>query len=461
MGEWFSSLQFRTVLAFTVVLALALGGVSLYVGHAAQREVDHFEHRRQEVRAARLQGLLSSHYSARESWAELQPALDQSVPLFDRRILVTDAQGNVVGDSHKKHGGHWRPSARKGHRLPITVGKDEVGAVTIAPAAITTPSQFPREPAVSRLASAVDQSLLWTGLAAGAGGILLVSLTSRWLLSPIRTLSSAARKLGQGDLSQRVSLSGPSEMTQLAHTFNAMAANLERLEAQRRNLVADVAHEIRTPLSNIQGYLEAIKDGLLQPNQATIDTVHNQVLHLARLVEDLRLLAQAEAGALHLDYQVAFLAQVLEETVLAFCPRAETKGVVLNLEVRPDLPPLRIDRTRIAQVVGNLLENAVRHTPPGTTVTLLAEIVEGNARVTVADVGPGIPAEDLPLVFERFYRVDPSRARSTGGTGLGLTIAKQLVEAHQGHIWVESAPGEGTRIGFDLPFDPTQPPSEL
>ena len=261
--------------------------------------------------------------------------------------------------------------------------------------------------------------------------------------------------------SQRVSLSGPSEMTQLAHTFNAMAANLERLEAQRRNLVADVAHEIRTPLSNIQGYLEAIKDGLLQPNQATIDTVHNQVLHLARLVEDLRLLAQAEAGALHLDYQAASLAQVLEETILAFRPRAETKGVVLNLEVRPDLPPLRIDRTRIAQVVGNLLENAVRHTPPGTTVTLLAEIVEGNARVTVADVGPGIPAEDLPLVFERFYRVDPSRARSTGGTGLGLTIAKQLVEAHQGHIWVESAPGEGTRIGFDLPFDPTQPPSEL
>ena len=217
--------------------------------------------------------------------------------------------------------------------------------------------------------------------------------------------------------------------------------------------------KIRTPLSNIQGYLEAIKDGLLQPNQATIDTIHNQVLHLALLVEDLRLLAQAEAGVLHLNYQMESLARLLEDTVLAFRPRADLKGVELALEFPLDSPQVWLDRNRIAQVVTNLLENGVRHAPPGTTVTISTAVAGGNARVMVADAGPGIPVNDLPNVFERFYRVDPSRARSTGGTGLGLTIAKQLVEAHQGQIRVESSPGNGARFSFDLPLDPIQPAS--
>jgi signal transduction histidine kinase len=451
MTDWFSSLQFRTVLAFAGVLALALGGVSLYVGHAAQRGVDQFESRRQEVRVERVQGLLARHYSQRESWAGLQTTLDRSGPLIDRRILVTDAGGKIVGDSQWERDGRWHRGERRGRRHPINVGNDEVGSVLIAPSA---PSRFPREPAVSRLAAAVDRSLLWTGLAAGAGGLLLVSLTSRWLLSPIRSLSAAARRLGQGDFSQRVSLSGPSEMGQLARTFNAMAENLERLEAQRRNLVADVAHEIRTPLSNIQGYLEAIKDGLLQPTPATIDTIHNQVLHLNLLVEDLRLLALAEAGALQLDLREDSLAVVLEEAVLAFRPRAELKGVELALDVPPGLPPVHLDRTRIAQVAGNLLDNAVRHTPTGSAVTVIAAVSGEMAAVTVADAGPGIPESDLPFVFERFYRVDPSRSRSTGGTGLGLTIARQLVEAHGGHIQVDSTPGQGTRFTFNLPLAP-------
>ena len=454
MGKWFSSLQFRMVLAFAVALALALGGVSLYVGHAAQRGVDQYELRRQEVRVERVQGLLARHYSHRESWDGLQTTLDRSGPLIDRRILVTDSEGNVVGDSHRERAGRWPRAERRERHHPIKVGNDEVGAVLIAPSPPANPSRFPPEPAVSRLAAAVDQSLLWTGLAAGAGGLLLVSLTSRWLLSPIRSLSAAAVRLGQGDFSQRVSLSGPSEMGQLAHTFNTMAENLGRLEAQRRNLVADVAHEIRTPLSNIQGYLEAIKDGLLQPTPDNIDTIHSQVLHLSLLVEDLRLLAQAEAGALHLDLREDSLGSVLEEAVLAFRPRADLKGVELTLDIPPGFPRVWMDRTRIAQVVANLLDNAVRHTPSGSAVTVTVTESGDMGRVTVADSGPGIPETDLPFVFERFYRVDPSRSRSTGGTGLGLTIGKQLVEAHRGQIQVESAPGQGTRFTFTLPLVP-------
>ena len=216
--------------------------------------------------------------------------------------------------------------------------------------------------------------------------------------------------------------------------------------------MADVAHELRTPLSNIQGYLEAVRDGLLQPDNHTIDTIHQQALHLALLVEDLRLLALAETGALRLNMEPSSLEQVLEKSMQAVRPRAEAGSIALSLEVQPNFPLVEMDRTRIAQVVGNLLENAITHTPQGGRVTVSAEVTAiGWARVTVADTGAGIPADDLPQVFERFYRAEPSRTRSTGGAGLGLTIARQLVEAHGGAIYAESEPGNGSRFVFELP----------
>ncbi|MCH8280748.1 MAG: HAMP domain-containing protein, partial [Chloroflexi bacterium] len=295
--------------------------------------------------------------------------------------------------------------------------------------------------------------LLWTGLAAGAAGILLVSLVSRWLLAPMQALASAATRLGGGDLSQRVSTSGPSEIAKLANSFNTMAGNLQQAEEQRRNLVADVSHELRTPLTNIRGYLEAVKDGLLEPTPDTIDTIHQQAMHLSRLVDDLRLLAQAEGGALHLNLEPDSLDEVVNRSVTAFQTQAKAKGVKLSLSVSPGFPLVVMDRTRISQVIANLLDNAINHTPEGGLVNVNVEKAgSGMARVTVEDAGEGIAPEDIPMVFERFYRVDPSRARATGGVGLGLTIAKKLIEAHDGAIHAESTPGKGSRFAFDLPL---------
>ena len=169
-------------------------------------------------------------------------------------------------------------------------------------------------------------------------------------------------------------------------------------------------------------------------------------------MEDLRLLALAEAGALRLNRELDSLADVLHRSVEAIRPRAEAKGVAVSLDAQPDFPLIEIDRTRVAQVVGNLLENAIQHTPEGGQVAVLAEVTGSAARVTVADTGEGIPPEDIPQVFERFYRVDASRSRATGGVGLGLTIAKQLVEAHGGNIRAESTPGKGSRFIFELPL---------
>ena len=237
----------------------------------------------------------------------------------------------------------------------------------------------------------------------------------------------------------------------MAQSFNIMAEGLEEAERHRRNLTADVAHELRTPLSNIQGYLEAIKDGVVQPTPGTIDTIHGQAMHLSRLVEDLRLLAQVEAGALVLELHPTGVEELLQSCVEAVRPRADAKEVGLNLELAHSLPTVELDTTRISQVVDNLLENAITHTPEGGSVTVSANAVDGDIEIAVADTGPGIAPEELSRLFERFYRADPSRDRSTGGAGLGLTIARRLVEAHGGTIEVSSVVGEGTRFTIRLP----------
>ena len=450
MRNWLYSLQFRLVVGFALVLALALGGVSFYVGLAAEREVQSFENLRDEVNKARVHQLVSRFYSEGNGWAELQPALERAGPLSGRRIVVRDPAGQIVGDSHRKFSIPLQRSQAGSRSFPIVFNEREVGSFVVAS---DTAPEIIREPPASRLASAVDRYLLWTGLAAGALGVLMVGFVSRRLLAPIQALGTASRRLGGGDLTQRVATSGPREISDLAQSFNAMAGSLERAEEQRLSLVADVAHELRTPLSNIQGYLEALKDGLITPDADTLDTIHQQVVHLARLVEDLRLLAQAEGGALSLNLEPNSLQEVLSRSVEAFRTRAEAKGVDLSLQVSPGLPLVILDRTRIAQVVGNLLENAVHHTPQGGVVKVSAAATgEGSASVTVEDSGEGIAPEEIPLVFERFYRVDPSRSRATGGVGLGLTIAKQLVEAHGGAIHAESTQGRGSRFIFELPL---------
>ena len=189
---------------------------------------------------------------------------------------------------------------------------------------------------------------------------------------------------------------------------------------------------------------------MVEPNEETIDTIAGQASLLSRLVEDLRVLALAEAGSLSLDLQPDSLEEVLRGTVESFGPRAEAKGVNLSLDVSPGLPMVEMDRARIAQVTSNLVENAIFHTPDGGRVSLTARVVGTHAEVSVEDTGPGMGPEELPLVFERFYRVDPSRSRATGGAGLGLTIVKQLVEAHGGTIRAESTPGAGSRFIFEL-----------
>lgn len=456
MARYFYSLQFRLVLGFTVVLAMALAGVSAYVGYAADREVERFQRQQDDSRTERVQRVINQFYNSRErgNAAQLQALLEQAGRISNRRIIVQGRNGEVVGDSHLQLVGRRYQPAPDAGVLPVLVGSQQVGSFAVIRDPVAEASaQGVAEPVAASLVSAVNRSLIWTGLAAVALGTLLVSILSRKLLAPVKYLGATAQQLGSGDFSQRAPAEGANEIRQLAVAFNSMAANLEDAERQRRNLVADVAHELRTPVSNIQGYLEAVKDGLLEPNEGTIETIHGQVVHLGHLVEDLRLLAQAEAGALQLHRIPSQMPVVLQGCVDAVRPRAEAKGITLTLEADMAMPYVEMDSTRISQVVNNLLENAIIHTPEGGSVTVTSGTDQGRmVRVAVADSGTGISSEDLLRVFDRFFRADASRSRATGGVGLGLTIAKQLVEAHGGSIHVESVVPNGARFVFEIPI---------
>ena len=481
MPSWLFSLQFRLVAGFALALALVLGGVSLYIGRAADREAERLEGLSETARALRIRHALADYYEHNKDWKDVQPVLDRASFVSGREIVVEDKDGALIGDTRRdkaayfERGKHFATyDVGSGSGAKVYVGPTKSVAWIVRPPAppampeLPAPPQLPAgvetlhvevseftEPSWSRFAAATDRSLLWAGVVAGAGGLLLVSLTSRRALRSVRDLTAAARRMGAGDLSQRVDAGGRDEIGELSRTFNGMADALERAERQRRHLVADVAHELRTPLSNVQGYVEALRDGVLEPDAQTLATIHQQVLYLSELVEDLRLLADTEAGDFILHRERGSLADALRECIEGVRARAEAKGVALASRLPASAPDVSFDRTRLAQVVGNLLDNAIRHTPPGGSVSVTLEFDADAATVSIRDTGEGIPEEQLPFVFDRFYRVDPSRSRVTGGAGLGLTIARQLVEAHGGAIRAQSEPGRGTTLTFHLPKVPS------
>jgi two-component system OmpR family sensor kinase/two-component system sensor histidine kinase BaeS len=255
-----------------------------------------------------------------------------------------------------------------------------------------------------------------------------------------------------GDLNVRVESSAVREIDDLAGAFNTMATSLSDADRQRRQMTADVAHELRTPLAIIRGRLEGMQDGIYSPSPEQITTLLNETALLERLIEDLRLLALVDTGQLPLHKESISPTFLLESVGRSFAEQARSLGVELRVADLPALPEVEADPQRISQVLGNLIANSLRHTPAGGTVLLNASRGVDAVYVSVSDTGSGIAPEDLPHIFDRFYRADAARTRTGGGAGLGLAIARRLIEAHHGTIRAESAPGQGTVITFSLPL---------
>ncbi len=297
-----------------------------------------------------------------------------------------------------------------------------------------------------------DQALLLA-----AGGAVLVALVMGWLLSrtltqPLNALTEATHRMAEGELGGEVAVTSRDEIGNLAKAFNRMSRELARSNNARRQMTADVAHELRTPLTVISGYIESMRDGDLAPTPTRMDVIYSEIERLQRLVGELRVLSQADAGELRLQLQPIEGHDLLRQAVATFGHQAEQNGVTLTFDESAPLPAILLDENRMAQVFTNLLSNALRHTPPGGAIRLSAGYNAGTVSFVVQDTGEGIAPEDLPYIFDRLYRADKSRTESHGeGTGLGLAIVRAIVEAHGGRIRADSTPGSGTTITISIP----------
>ncbi len=359
-------------------------------------------------------------------------------------LYVVDEQGHIVYSTYHGLIGQTRDVNNLPASAPIVVQGETKGYVAL--------EELPPGRQAHFVVEGLSRALLMLSLIGGVIGVVFGVLVSRSLTGPLNRLTQAARAIGAQNLSRRVKEEGTTEVEELARAFNEMAAALEQTEKLRRSLVAGVAHELRTPLTVLQGNLRALLDDVYSLDKSEVARLYDQTLLLSRLVADLHELSQAEAKQLPLNLQPLRVNELLDATVATFGPTAEEKRVTLKVEVPPNLPPLLADRARLSQVLHNLLNNALTHTPEGGQVTIRAEHTGAKFCLSVQDTGDGIPPEHMPYIFERFYRADLARSRNAGGTGLGLAIVKAIVEAHGGQITVasEGRPGQGSTFTVEF-----------
>ena len=446
------SLRTRLILLVVVVLVVAGSLATWFLSGAVRQRFEDYllwEQTASQDRRARLEAMLptvlADHYGQYGSWQGTAELVKEFGQLTHEQIILADETGKVIIDSA---GGRvdYEIARDLASLHPISVNDKVVGAFKVLPLP-------PWDNSAGQLAfvRAVNNSLLYAMLAAGVLALILTLALTRGILRRVHALTNAVQKMQRGDLNQRVPNGSQDEIGRLAHAFNDMANGLARMEQLRRNMVSDVAHELRTPLSNIRGYLEAIQDGVVEAKPETIQSLHEEAMLLNRLVNDLQQLALAEAGQLKLARQQIPIHDLVDKALQSIAYRASDNNIRLRANLPATLPRVQVDAERIGQVLRNLLNNAVEYTPRNGVITVSAAQEHNHVQVAVHNNGAGIAPEHLPNLFERFYRVDRSRTRTTGGSGLGLAIVKQLVEAHGGRVWAHSRPNQDATFYFTLP----------
>jgi two-component system sensor histidine kinase BaeS len=446
------ALRLRLLAAFVGVAAAAIAAFAALTLWAGRGDVADLVRHQQQATAGQVASALEDAYRAAGAWAgaDLRPA--RAIAVSGGALLeVRDASGALLLRAARGLGagagaGHGAtlPAGTYGTPLAVAV---RAGGTTVGTASVS----FPRgalPPAERQLRDALTRTTLW-GVAIAATVALLVGLlVAAGITRPLRRLTAAVQRLGAGDRRARANLTAPGELGELAAAVDTMAAALEREDDLRRALTADVAHELRTPVTILAGQCEALLDGVAAPTPEQIASLHDEVLRLGRVIEDLETLASAEAAALRLEHGEVDLRALVEQTARLLAPQFESAEVRLETRLEPVV--VTGDQLRLGQVARNLLTNALKFTPPGGHVEVALTAHEGRgALLTVTDTGTGIPPEELPHVFERFWR--GSNGRATAGSGVGLAVVAELVRAHGGQVTAASEPGNGARFSVELP----------
>ena len=440
------SLFLKLTLSFLLISVVAALLVGLFSRLATSREFDRLV---SQQATENFVAAAAQYYAENGSWAGASETLRDGPPLpvgvpeagrGPRFVLVDLNQNVVVGSGNFQTGQRMRMMEMMGmmQSSPVVVNGQRVGTVY----GLGNPRLEPREiEYVRRLQNSLWLAALGSALAALVLGVFL----ARNLTRPVRELTQAIRSMAQGDLHQTVPVRSQDELGELAAAFNHMSQEMAHANHLRRQMTADIAHDLRTPLTVLNGYLEALRDGVLPPSTERYEVMYSEVRHLTHLVEDLRTLSLADAGELSMQPQAVQPRLLLEQTAAAFQHQAAQQQVRLRMEVEEPLPEIWADPARMEQVLDNLVSNALHHTPAEGEIVLSARAAEGGVELCVRDSGAGMDAQTLPQIFERFYRADSARQNSA--SGLGLAITKSLVELHGGRIGAES-PGLGQGSTF-------------
>lgn len=446
-------LQHKLTVAFITVTAISTLVIMLFSNIYIKQIFGDYVVQYRTARLEQWANFFLNYYQQQGGWDGLETFFSREEHLRARGrrlapgdyLILADREGRVVLGTNDDLGGVLSKTTLAGG-FPLSWEEERVGTLFLNPV---------RPLGAETLEEEFYQSVTRAVLT-GGGIVFLLALGlsfyfSERISSPVYRLISGARAFAGGDYKYRVNIQGDDEFGQLGKAFNHMAENVERNQGLRRDLLADVAHELRTPLAILRGNLESVQAGVVQPDLEVISSLQDEVLRMAGLVNDLQELNLAEAGRLKLDLSLVNLPELLQRAAQVLGPEAAGKQVVLKVQAEKDIPDIEIDPGKVNQVLVNLLHNALRYTPAGGTVTLGLSRGEGGVEVSVSDTGPGIKEEDLPYIFERFYRSSRDRTRKDGGAGLGLAIARGFVEAHGGNLGAENNREGGSTFTFSLP----------
>ncbi|MFN8413899.1 MAG: ATP-binding protein [Anaerolineales bacterium] len=443
------SITTKLILAFLAVSMISIGVIVALTRFSTNREFDKFISNQYETELAEE---ITRYYETNKTWDNIGTSFIGTTAAqmkpdngHEANYCITDVNGIVVSESFIHKLGDIVPKDALSKAIPITSGNSTVGYLLIE----RPPDK--RDPMQVEFIKRLDGSLLLTA----AGTIILAfifgAILSRTITNPIRELTTATHALASGKLGQKVTVRSKDEIGELAESFNKMNDDLARSFNLRKQMTADIAHELRTPLSLIIGHAEAVNDGVLPPSRENFEIIREEANRLEQLVNDLRTLSLADAGELSLDLQKLDMNKLLGDIQSHYMHQFNQKRITLDLQLASEPLFVSLDPIRFSQVFTNILDNALRYTPENGLVTMSTQRIGDQIEVLVQDNGVGVDSEEATHLFDRFYRADPSRTRNEGGSGLGLAIAKSIIEMHKGNIRAESEKGKGLKVIIQVP----------
>ena len=450
----FNSLVFKITVSFSVVLVGTLLSLGVYLQHVAKIESENIQNEYNQLKVERIQRLLDSITSTQPmNLRDVQRKLMDYSKISGANIKLYDENNIEVFDTSKGL------NVKNNNRNPIfkviptslggmivEVNQPNLVSIQAISASDTQEDQLIQtDPPISNIVNQVVKSIAIIGILSIMTSIAIIWIISRRTLNPITNIVNTSKYLSKGDFTKRIDQSVSGELSEIVTAFNYMASELQKLDEQRKIMIADIAHELRTPMTNLKGYIEGWSDGIIKPDNETLKILDYQVNTLSKIIDDLSTLSLAESGMLSLNISEFELNNKISEIINNFKLRSQSQNININNNITPDIT-INYDPQRFTQIVTNILNNSILATDDGGIISFSTSTNNNNLLLKISDNGTGIPKDELPYIFDRFYRTDKSRNRQSGGSGLGLSIVKYLIESHNGTIKINSELSKGTEV---------------